>query len=329
MIRPIHQARDLVFSIGVAIFLFSGQCIAQGAVNLPNKTIRIIAPAAPGGILDQTSRLVGERLAQKIGQPVIVENKPGAGGMLGIQAMLRSDPDGATLVMGSLGPNAANYTLQKAISYKKEELAPVVHVLSMPDVLVVNANLPITNIKELREYALNKPGGISIGVSTSGSSGHLAGELVRTKVNFPAVNIIYKGASPALIDLVGGQVDMMVDNLITALPLIRQGKLRAIAVTSKERSAELPDIPTMSEEGYPEVEVYVWLGLFASADTPPLVLNALNMVLQDVLSDPELKNKIRLQGGTAVGGSRQQFASFVDAEIVRWTEVIKSAKLTE
>ena len=314
--------------IVVAALMCVGQTVlAQTLETLPKRTIKIIAPAAPGGILDLTSRFIGERLSAQLGRPVIVENRPGGGGMLGVQAMLRAEPDGTTLVMGSLGPNAANYALHRSMPYQQSELAAVIHVLSMPDVLVVNDGLPVKNMQDLRQLAKTKPGGLSMAVSTSGSSGHLAGELVKIEADISAVNIIYKGAAPALVDLVGGQVDLMVDNLITALPLVRQGKLRALAVTSAQRSPELPEVPTMIEAGFPKVEVYVWLGLFASAQTPVPILEELNKALQITMASAEVKTKLAQQGGTAVGGSRAQFEAFVKDEITRWGTVIKNGNI--
>ncbi len=323
------SVRYCVPKLGLALACaFAGQALAaQPAGKLPDHPIRIIAPAAPGGILDQTSRFLGDRLSAEIGHTVIVENKGGAGGMLGIQSMLRADPDGTTLVMGSLGPNAANYSLQKAISYTPDELAPVIHVLSMPDVIVMNPDIPAKTLEELRAYAKTKEGGLSMAVSTSGSSGHLAGELFKARTGIPAVNVVYKGASPALLDLMAGRVDFMVDNLITALPLIKEGKLRALAVTSAARASQLPDTPSMVELGYPGFDVNVWLGLFASSKVPEPVLETLNQALQKTLARPEVAERFAQQGGVPVGGSRADFGKFVNGEIERWTKVIKDAKI--
>ncbi len=228
----------LALALGLATS-FAGLTQAHAADPFPSKPIRIIAPSSPGGILDQTSRLVGKKLSDLLKHPVVVENAPGAGGIIGVQNMLRAEPDGHTLVMGSLGPNAANYSLRSNLPYKMEDFAPVINVLSMPNVLVVNPKLPIDNLAQFRAYAESRPGGLSMAISTSGSSGHLAGELLKIRVQVPAVNVVYKGAAPALTDLIGGQVDFMVDNMITALPHIRAGKLRAIAVTTKNRSVDL------------------------------------------------------------------------------------------
>ncbi|MBB1594606.1 tripartite tricarboxylate transporter substrate binding protein [Achromobacter sp. UMC46] len=293
----------------------------------PTKPLRIIAPSSPGGILDQTSRLLGKGLSDHFRQPVIIENLPGAGGVIGVQAMLRAEPDGYTMVMGSLGPNAANYALHDKLPYAYEDLAPVAQVLSMPDVLVVNPKLPARTIAELKRYAASRPGGLSMAVSTSGSSGHLAGALLKQRAGINAVDVVYRGAAPALTDLVGGQVDFMVDNLITALPLIRAGKLRAIAVTTKERSPELPDTPTVMEAGYEDFDVSVWLGLFVSSKTPQPVVQALNAAVNKALSDPAMQKTLAQQGGQAVVGTPADFGAFVQAEKTRWAQVIQTGNI--
>lgn len=301
---------------------------AFAAEGLPvGKPYKIIAPSSPGGILDLTSRLLAKSLSERVGEPVIVENHPGAGGTIGIQTMLRADPDGRTLVMGSLGPNAGNYSLQSKLPYTSSDMSAVIHVLSMPDVVVVNPNLPVKSLADLKKYAKSKPQGLSMAVSTSGSSGHLAGSLLNQRTGIEAVDVIYKGAAPALTDLIAGQVDYMVDNLITALPLIRAGKVRPIAVTTKARSAELPDVPTLIELGYQDFDVSVWLGLFVSSKTPPAVVKALNVALNKVLAEPEVRKTIAQQGGLPIGGSPESFERFVQAEKDRWAEVIKVGKI--
>jgi len=300
---------------------------SQGEVFKATKAMHIVAPSSPGGILDQTSRLVAKALTDIVGQPVIVDNHPGAGGTIGIQTMLRAEPDGHTLVMGSLGPNAANYTLQDKLPYTAADMTGVIHVLSMPDVVVVNPKLPVKSIAELKAYAQNNPNGASMAVSTSGSSGHLAGAMLNQRAGIKAVEVVYRGASPALTDLIGGQVDYMVDNLITALPLVRSGKLRAIAVTTRERSVELPDIPTLMELGYKDFDVSVWLGLFVSSKTPAATVQALNAALNKALSDPQVQKTIAQQGGTATGGSPKEFADFVRNETTRWAEVIRAGNI--
>lgn len=310
---------------GLLVTLAASPAQAQGADNA--RPYRIIAPAAPGGILDQTSRLVAKALSDNLKQPVVVENVPGAGGTLGIMAALRADPDGRTLVMGSLGPNAANYALRDKLPYKAEELAPVIHVLSMPNVLVANSQLGAKTLAELLAMANANPRGLSMAVSTSGSSGHLTGELLKSRSGLKAVNVIYPGAAPALTNLIGGQVDIMVDNLITALPQIRAGKLVPLAVTTKARIPELPQVPTLVESGYPDIDVTVWLGLFVTAKTPAATVAALNAELQKVLDLPLIRQRFAEQGGVPVGGSPQAFQGFVTQEKSRWEQVIRASGL--
>ncbi|MNX95543.1 Tripartite tricarboxylate transporter family receptor [compost metagenome] len=323
MKKPIHKLiRTLLAAPVVAAF-----ALAPGAHAQAPKTWRIIAPSSPGGILDQTSRVVAKALSESLGQPVIVENVAGAGGTLGIQAMLRAPADGHTLVMGSLGPNAANYTLQASLPYKAEDLSPVIHVLDMPNVLVASPKLGAQSMADLKRVAAARPQGLNMAVSTSGSSGHLAGELIKSRAGFQATNVIYRGASPALVDLMGGQVDIMVDNMITALPHIRAGKLVPIAVTTRTRSPDLPEVPTLAEAGVPEVDVAVWLGLFVSSKVPAPTVNELNAQLQKVLASAEVKRVFAQQGGTAVGGSAETFRAFVGRDTVRWAAVIRAADL--
>jgi len=314
-------------ALSLLMLVLSGLAFGQAADFRPTKTMVIIAPGAPGGILDITSRLIGAKLGERLQRAVIVENVPGAGGILGIQAMLRAAPDGHTLVMGSLGPNAANYALYPKLPYAYEDLAPVAQVLLMPDVVVVNPKLPVKTIAELKSYAASRPDGLSMAVSTKGSSGHLAGAMLKQRTGINAVDVIYRGAAPALTDLISGQVDFTVDNMITALPMVRAGKLRALAVTTKNRSPELPDTPTLMELGYDDFDVSVWLGLFVSAKTPPDVVQALNAEINKVLADPSIQQKMAQQGGRLVPGSSRDFDAFVRAERTRWAEVIQAGNI--
>lgn len=319
--------RTLCAIPAVAVAALALAAAPAARAQLTVKPYRIIAPSSPGGILDQTSRVVAKALSEALGQPVIVENVAGAGGTLGIQTMLRAQPDGHTLVMGSLGPNSANYALQPNLPYKAEDLAPVIHVLNMPNVLIASPKLGVKTLADLQRVAASRPQGLFMAVSTSGSSGHLSGELMKSRAGFQATNVIYKGASPAMLDLIGGQVDIMVDNMITALPQIRGGKVVPIAVTTRVRAAELPDVPTLAESGIPDMDVAVWLGLFASSKVPPAVVNELNAQLQKVLAQADVKQFLALQGGVAVGGSASDFRDFVGRETTRWTAVIRAGNL--
>lgn len=298
---------------------------APAASDFPSKPVRIIAPSSAGGILDLTSRLVGEKLSRQLDKPVVVENMPGGGGFIGMQGMLNAVPDGHTLVMGSLGPNAANYSLYSKLPYKMEDFAPVISVISMPSVLVVNPKLPVKDLDSLRSYAKSRNGDIAMAISTMGASSHLIGEVLKRELGISAINVVYKGAAPAITDLVGGQVDFMVDNMITAKPMIEAGRLRALAVFSEGRSPLMPDVPTVAELGYPQLTGGTWLGLFVSAKTPPDRVQSLNAELNKVLADPGVREALIKQGGEPVGGTSQEFDSFVRKETERWREVIRAA----
>jgi tripartite-type tricarboxylate transporter receptor subunit TctC len=297
----------------------------MAATDFPSKPIRIIAPSSAGGVLDLTSRLVGDKLSKQLNSTVLVENMPGGGGIIGIQGMLRADPDGHTLVMGSLGPNAANYSLYSNLPYKPSDFSAVINVISMPNVLVVNPSLPVKDLASFQEYAKSRNGDIAMAISTMGASGHLMGEMLKAELGIAAINVVYKGAAPAITDLVGGQVGFMVDNMITAKPMIESGRLRALAVFSEERSPLMPDVPTVAELGYPQLSGGTWLGLFVSAKTPPEIVQKLNHELDRVLADPEVKAALIKQGGTPAGGTSEEFEKFVQAETERWRTVIDKA----
>lgn len=298
---------------------------SYAADDFPHKPLRLIAPSSPGGILDITSRVIGKKLSERLGQPVVVENVPGAAGILGMQNMLRAEPDGYTLVMGSSGPNAVNYTLYSKLPYSMSDFAPVIRIITMPNALVVNADRPLKTLDEFRAYAKEKKGNLSMAVSMIGTSGHLGGELLKNRLDFAATTVPYKGAAPAIKDLVGGEVDFTVENVITVAPLVKSGKLRALAVTTRERSQILPDVPTLAELGYPDIDVGAWLGVLVSAKTPPAIVARLNTELNAVLADEEVKKLLAQQGGITLGGTPAQFDTFIRSEKDRWEKIIKTA----
>lgn len=314
----------------VMVSLATGFASPAGAAdNFPSKPIRIIAPSSPGGILDLTSRMIGEKLSQQLnGHPVVIENMAGGGGIIGMQGMLRAEPDGHTLVMGSLGPNAANYSLYSKLPYKPSDFAPVMNVISMPSVLVVNPSVPAKTLDEFKAHGVSRKGDFSMAISTMGASGHLLGEVLKNELGISTINVVYKGAAPAMTDLVGGQVNFMVDNMITSLPMIKAGRVHPVAVFTEQRSTLLPDVPTVVEQGYPELVGGTWIGLLVSAQTPPDRVQKLNELLNKVLSDPETRKALIERGGEPVGGSPQDFERFIDSEIDRWEKVIKTTGMT-
>ena len=289
-----------------ALLAWAGTAAAQ----FPTRPVTIIVPATPGGILDQTSRLIASELPKLIGQPVVVENRAGAGQIIGMQALLRAEPDGHTLVMGSVGPNAANYGIYPKLPYAPGDFAAVAHVVSMPNVLLVNPAVPAQTVAELVALAKAKPGTLSLGSSGTATSGHLAGEMLEMRAGIDLIHVPYKGSTPAMTDLIGGQVQVMVDNLITAVPQVRAGKLRALAVTSAQRVPELPDVPTVAESGYPGFDVTVWVGLLTHAK---------------VLAMPHVRQRLAEMGGASQPWTPEQFAAFIRGEIDKWGAVVRQA----
>ena len=301
----------------------SRNAIAQSV--FPAKTITIIVPATPGGILDQSSRLIAAELSKAVGQPVVVENKAGAGQIIGMQAMSRAEPDGYTMVMGSIGPNAANYAIYPKLPYAPEDFASVAHVVSMPNVLLAHPSVPAQTLADLVKLARAKPGALILASSGTATSGHLASELLKSRAGIEWTHVPYKGATPALTDLIAGQVNIMIDNLVTALPQIKAGRLKPLAVTSSQRVPELPNVPTIAESGYPGFEVNVWVGLLTSARAPAAHRAVLHTEVAKVLAMPSVKLRLAEMGGESMPMSAAQFGDFIRAEIEKWAVVVREA----
>lgn len=311
-----------------ALFLSIAVSVSASATadQFPTQPLRIIVPSSPGGILDLTSRLIGEKLSKLLnGHSVVVQNMPGGGGIIGMQGLLRADPDGHTLVMGSLGPNAANYTLYPNLPYKASDFAPVMNVISMPSVLVVHPSVQANTLDEFKAYAKAQNGKVSMAISTTGASGHLIGEMMKHQMGIETINVVYKGAAPAMNDLLGGQVNFTVDNMITSLQMIQAGRVKALAVFTDERSELLPGLATVKEQGYPQLVGGTWVGLLASAKTPSARVLKLNEMLNTVINDPDTRKALIQQGGEPIGGSSQKFEAFIASETDKWEKVIKAA----
>ena len=322
MTQPCFTIAQLV----LAATLLHGT-IAAGADAFPIKPIRIIVPAAPGGTTDIATRLLAERMGAELGQYVVVENRAGASGIIGVQAFLAAAPDGYTIMMGNIGPNAINYALHKNLSYKPEDMIPITMVISNPNVLVVHPAVPARSVNELVALAKTSPGKLSFASSGRGQSVHMSGELFRFKTGIDLVHVPYKGTGPALIDLLAGQVSMIFSSLPSAMGYIRNGRLRPLAVTGKLRSPELPDVPTMVESGYPDFEVTGWFGLFASAKTPRPAIDRIYRAAKNVLASSEIKARFAELGGTAGGEPPEQFRNYVMAEKQKWAQVAAAAKI--
>lgn len=299
----------------------------------PNKPVRIVVPFAAGGTTDLLARALAPELQKAFGQPFIVDNKPGAGGNTGAAEVAKSPADGYTLLMGTVGTHAINAALYPKMPFDHvKDFVPVTLVAGVPNVLVVNpANAQkygIASAADLVKAAKANPGKINMASSGNGTSIHLAGELFKSMTGAYMVHFPYRGSGPALIDLMGGSMDVMFDNLPSALPQIKAGKLKALAVTSAQRSAALPDLPTIAEAGGPALKGYEassWFGLLAPAGTPMDIVNKLQQETAKALGTPALKERLQSQGAVPGGGSSADFAKMIAAETKKWAQVVKAS----
>jgi tripartite-type tricarboxylate transporter receptor subunit TctC len=296
------------------------------AQTYPTKPIRLVVPFPAGGTTDILAREVGQRLSTSLGQPVVIDNRPGAAGNIGSELVAKSAPDGYTLLMATVGTHAINPSLYAKLPYDHvADFAPVILVASVPNVLEVTPSLPVNSVADLIKLAKEKPGQINFASSGSGTSIHLSGELFKTMAGVDMTHVPYKGSAPALADLIGGQVQVMFDNLPSSLPQIKAGKLRAIAVTSAQRAPALPNVPTIAESGLPGFEASSWFGVVAPAGTPPAIVARLNADLNLWLQTPDAREKLLAQGAAAAGGSPEQFATHIRAETEKWAKVVKAS----
>ncbi len=294
------------------------------------RPITLIVPFPPGGPTDAMARRLAEKLREPLKQNVIVENRSGAGGNIGSEYVASAKPDGYTLLFGTSGPLAINVSLYKRQGYNPEtSFAPIIRLGHLPNILVVNPSVPATNAQELIAYAKKNPDKLSYASSGNGASSHLAGILFNKMAGTQIMHIPYKGTGPALNDLLGGQVSMSFTDILTALPYIKAGKLRAIGLASAQRSEALPDLPTLSEQGLGGYDVSVFFGIVAPKDTPAEVVNTLNQAFKTALSDPTIKQTLRSQGIVeAQDQTPQGLAAFITTEVPKWRELITSANVS-
>ncbi|MFN9480071.1 MAG: Bug family tripartite tricarboxylate transporter substrate binding protein [Betaproteobacteria bacterium] len=312
-----------------AAAILSGPAFAQGA-NYPTKPIRLIVPYPPGGPLDIAARALAEQARPTLGT-IVVENKPGAGGNLGVDALAKSAPDGYTLGIGAVATHAINPWLFAKLPYDPiKDFAPITLIAQVPNVLVMStdtaARLNINSLADLLAYMRKNPGKLNYASGGNGSGGHLAGELMKSMARVYAVHIPYAGAAPAQLSLLSGQTDFMFDNLASALPQIRAGKLKALAVTTTQRAESLRDVPTMAEAGGKELasfDVSTWFGVFAPAGTPAPIVAKLNEEFRKALVTPAMRERLAAMGTEPSPNTPEQFARFIAAELAKYRDVVK------
>lgn len=299
---------------------------SYAADTWPDRPIRLVVPFPPGGNTDNIARLVGNSLSQELGQPIIIENLSGASGSIGANNIAKSKPDGYNFLMGTVGTQAINMSLFKSMSEKTlDEFDAVTFITTIPNVLVVRSDYPVNSVSELIEHAKKQTNPLAYASPGVGSSIHLSGEMFETAVDIPFTHVPYRGSAPALTDLIGGQVDFMFDNLPPSLPLITAGKLKPLAVTSKERNPLLPDTPTMIELGFDNFEMGTWNGIMAPAGTPKEIINKLDQSLQSMANNPSFQEKIHAMGGSTQVKGSDEFKQFIQDEYVKWKKVIEEA----
>lgn len=309
-----------------AVVLMSGAAADAGADSFPVRPVKIIVPSTPGDGSDLVARSIGQKLGEAWGQPVVIENRPGAGGRIGTEAAARSRPDGYTWIMGNAGSHGINAALYSNLPYDVErDFAPITQVMRAPNVLVVSPQLGVSSFGELLKLFKASPGKYSYASGGNGSSAHLSAELFKLMAGVDLVHVPYKGAGPAMTDLMAGEVAMFLGNLPPAAAHIKSGRLRALGVTTLKRSPLLPDVPTLDEAGLAGFETVAWFGLFAPAGTPADVIGKTRSEVARIAALPEIQEQIRTLGGEVVAGTPQDLKALVQDDIAKWRRVVDAA----
>ncbi|MDB5796862.1 MAG: tripartite tricarboxylate transporter substrate binding protein [Paucimonas sp.] len=295
---------------------------AQADGNYPNRQVRLLVGFTPGGAVDAAARLMAAELQKATGQTFVVENKPGVGGMLALQEGSRAAPDGYTLMVGSAGPLTVSPTMFKTQKFDpRQSLDPIIWFINTPGIVVVRKDLKANNLKEL--LALSKSSSLNMASAGSGSVLHLMGEYLQERLGVKWEHVPYKGSTPALTDIAGGRVDVMVDVVPSSAALVKDGKMRALAVTTRQRSPQLPDVPTAAEQGFTGLEMGSWMALLAPKGTPPAIIQRLNAILNESIKKPEIIARANGMGGELVGGTPQALADQINTELPRWAGIIE------
>ena len=323
-----HRSLPTLFPRLLAAAVLVGCVLAAPAhaQPFPSKPVKLVIPFPPGGSLDNVGRLLAQKLSEAWGQQVVIENKPGAGGNIGADAVAKSPADGYTVVMGALSTHAVNPTLYKTMPYDAvRDFAPLSLVAITPNVLIVKAGTPIASVKDLIAYAKANPGRTNFGSGSNGSAGHLAGELFKLETGTDVMHIPYKGGAPALQALLAGDTQFMFDNLANAMAQVKGGTVRAIAVTTAQRSRLVPELPTMAEAGLPGFDISTWFGLMAPAGTPPEVVARWNAEIVKALNAPDVREKMLAQGAEPAPTTPAEFAAFIARERDKYAKIVTAS----
>jgi len=317
-------SRPFAHLIALVCFAFAGSAFAQ----FPDRPVKIVAPSTPGDAPDVIARALADKLGAALGQPVVVENKPGAGGVVGSEFVAKAPADGYTLIMGNAGSHGINAALYANLPYDPvRDFAPVALVSTAPNVMVVNPSVPATTVTEFIAYAKANPNKLNYASGGNGSSAHLSAELFKQMAGIEMMHIPYKGASPAIADVIAGNAQVFIGNLPPVLPQIKAGKLRALGVTTLTRSAELPDVPTIAEAGLPGFETVAWFGVFAPAATPRPIVMRLNGEINRIVATPEFRETLAKLGTTPAPGTPDTYATLIAADVAKWKRVVATGKI--
>jgi len=310
-----------------ALFLcVAGLSHAQSNSAYPAKPIHLIVPFPPGGGNDTVARAIAQQISPELGQAVVIDNRPGAGGSVGAELAAKAPPDGYTLFLAGVGSHVVNPNLHKKLGYDPlKDFAPITLIASAPSVLVVNPKVPAQNIAEFTAYARAHPGVLNYASNGNGSAAQLAAAMYESMAGVKMVHVPYKGIAPAMTDLMGGEVQLMFGTVVALVPHIQSGKLRALAVTGKKRSALLPEIPTLRESGLPEYEAGSWYGIEAPAGTPRAIIDQLNAVMVKALKQPEVARRLALDGAEVIGSTPEEFGAHIKSELERVAKVVRAA----
>jgi tripartite-type tricarboxylate transporter receptor subunit TctC len=315
----------ILSKLGAVLVALASALAYPAMADFPDRPLKIVVPYPPGGTTDLLARALAPRLAERLRQPVVIENRPGAGGVIGSSAVSKAVADGYTLVFGTIASHGILPVMQKPAPYDAlKDFAPITLVALTPNVLIANPGVPFRSVAELLASAKAKPGSITFGSTSQGGSPHMSGELMKSISQIDIVHVPYKGGAPMLIDLIGGQIQIGFDNLPSSMNHIRAGKVKALAVTTAKRWPSAPDIPTLAEAGVPGYESSAWFGVLAPGATPKAITELLQRHIAAILRQPDMEKMFLEQGAEPVGNTPEEFAKFISIELQKWSKVVAS-----